>query len=73
MFRAFNLYLPQHLPPSDEFRGIIGASSLGIVLLVVASYWSKAAFPRVWLGLAWLLASSWSSGHAAGGRPIACG
>jgi exopolysaccharide biosynthesis polyprenyl glycosylphosphotransferase len=56
VFRAFNLYLPQHLSPSDEFRGIIGASSLGIVLLVVASYWSKAAFPRVWLGLAWLLA-----------------
>jgi exopolysaccharide biosynthesis polyprenyl glycosylphosphotransferase len=56
VFRAFNLYLPQQLPPSDEFRGIIGASSLGIVLLVVASYWSKAAFPRAWLGLAWLLA-----------------
>jgi lipopolysaccharide/colanic/teichoic acid biosynthesis glycosyltransferase len=56
VFRAFNLYLPQHLSPSDEFRGIIGASSLGIVLLVVASYWSKAAFPRAWLGLAWLLA-----------------
>jgi exopolysaccharide biosynthesis polyprenyl glycosylphosphotransferase len=56
VFRAFNLYLPQHLPPSDEFRGIIGASSLGMVLLVMASYWSKSAFPRAWLGLAWLLA-----------------
>jgi FlaA1/EpsC-like NDP-sugar epimerase len=56
VFRTFNLYMPQHLPPSDEFRGIIGASSLGIVLLVMASYWSKAAFPRAWLGLAWLLA-----------------
>jgi exopolysaccharide biosynthesis polyprenyl glycosylphosphotransferase len=55
VFRAFNLYLPQQLPPSDEFRGIIGASSLGIVLLVMASYWSKVAFPRAWLGLAWLL------------------
>jgi exopolysaccharide biosynthesis polyprenyl glycosylphosphotransferase len=56
VFRAFNLYAPQHLSPSDEFRGIIGASSLGIVLLVMASYWSKAAFPRAWLGLSWLLA-----------------
>jgi exopolysaccharide biosynthesis polyprenyl glycosylphosphotransferase len=56
VFRAFNLYGPQHLSPSDEFRGIIGATSLGIVLLVLASYWSKAAFPRAWLGLSWLLA-----------------
>jgi exopolysaccharide biosynthesis polyprenyl glycosylphosphotransferase len=55
-FRAFNLYAPQHLSPSDEFRGIIGATSLGIVLLVVASYWSKSAFPRAWLGLSWSVA-----------------
>jgi exopolysaccharide biosynthesis polyprenyl glycosylphosphotransferase len=56
VFRAFNLYTPQHLSPSDEFRGIIGATSLGIVLVVMASYWSKSAFPRAWLGLSWLLA-----------------
>jgi exopolysaccharide biosynthesis polyprenyl glycosylphosphotransferase len=55
-FRAFNLYSPQHLSPSDEFRGVIGASSLGIVLVIMASYWSKSAFPRAWLGLSWLLA-----------------
>jgi exopolysaccharide biosynthesis polyprenyl glycosylphosphotransferase len=55
-FQAFNLYSPQHLSPSDEFRGVIGASSLGIVLVVMASYWSKSAFPRAWLGLSWLLA-----------------
>jgi exopolysaccharide biosynthesis polyprenyl glycosylphosphotransferase len=54
-FRAFNLYAPQHLSPSDEFRGIIGAASLGIVLVVMAGYWSKSAFPRAWLGLSWLL------------------
>jgi exopolysaccharide biosynthesis polyprenyl glycosylphosphotransferase len=56
VFRAFDLYAPQQLSPSDEFRSIIGATSLGIVLLVMASYWSKAAFPRAWLGLSWLLA-----------------
>jgi exopolysaccharide biosynthesis polyprenyl glycosylphosphotransferase len=54
VFRSFNLYAPQHLSPPQEFRGIIGATSLGIVLVVMASYWSKAAFPRVWLGLTWL-------------------
>jgi exopolysaccharide biosynthesis polyprenyl glycosylphosphotransferase len=56
VFRAYNLYATQHLSPLDEFRGTIGAASLGIVLLVVTSYWSKAAFPRAWLGLSWLLA-----------------
>jgi exopolysaccharide biosynthesis polyprenyl glycosylphosphotransferase len=55
-FRAFNLYAPQHLSPSDEFRGIIGATSLGIVLVVMAGYWSKSEFPRAWLGMSWLLA-----------------
>jgi exopolysaccharide biosynthesis polyprenyl glycosylphosphotransferase len=56
VFRSFRLYAPQHLSPPDEFRGVIGASSLGIVLLVMASYWSKSSFPRAWLGLSWLLA-----------------
>jgi exopolysaccharide biosynthesis polyprenyl glycosylphosphotransferase len=56
VFRAFNLYSPQHLSPLDEFRGIIGATSLGIVLVVMASYWSKSSFPRAWLGLSWLFA-----------------
>jgi exopolysaccharide biosynthesis polyprenyl glycosylphosphotransferase len=56
VFRAFNLYAPQQLNPPEEFRGIIGATSLGIVLVVMASYWSKLSFPRVWLGLTWLLA-----------------
>jgi exopolysaccharide biosynthesis polyprenyl glycosylphosphotransferase len=56
VFSSFNLYAPQHLGPPEEFRGIIGASSLGIVLLVMASYWSKSSFPRVWIGLTWLLA-----------------
>jgi exopolysaccharide biosynthesis polyprenyl glycosylphosphotransferase len=54
VFRAFHLYSPQHLSPFDEFRGVISASSLGMVLLVMASYWSKSAFPRAWLGLSWV-------------------
>jgi exopolysaccharide biosynthesis polyprenyl glycosylphosphotransferase len=55
-FRAFNLYSAQRLSPPEEFRGIIAASSLGIVLVVMASYWSKSSFPRAWLGTTWLLA-----------------
>ncbi|HEU4397056.1 MAG TPA: sugar transferase [Actinomycetota bacterium] len=56
VFRAFNLYSAQHLSPPEEFRGIIAASSVGIVLVVMASYWSKSSFPRSWLGTTWLLA-----------------
>jgi CoA-binding domain len=56
VFRAFDLYAPQHLAPPEQFRRVIGATSLGIVLVVMASYWSKSSFPRSWIGLGWLLA-----------------
>jgi exopolysaccharide biosynthesis polyprenyl glycosylphosphotransferase len=55
VFRAFNLYSLQHLSPPEEFRRVIGATSLGIVVVVMASYWSKSSFPRSWIGLTWLL------------------
>jgi exopolysaccharide biosynthesis polyprenyl glycosylphosphotransferase len=55
VFHAFGLYAPQHLAPPEEFRRIIGATSLGILLVAMASYWSKAAFSRAWIGLTWLL------------------
>jgi exopolysaccharide biosynthesis polyprenyl glycosylphosphotransferase len=55
VFQAFNLYAPQHLAPPEEFRRVIGATSLGIVLVVLASYWSKSSFPRSWIGLTWML------------------
>jgi exopolysaccharide biosynthesis polyprenyl glycosylphosphotransferase len=56
VFQAFNLYAVQYLAPAEEFRRVIGATSLGIVLVVMASYWSKSSFPRSWIGLTWLLA-----------------
>ena len=55
-FQAFGLYAPQHLSPPEEFRRIFGASSVGIVLLVVASYWSHSSFSRLWMGATWVLA-----------------
>jgi exopolysaccharide biosynthesis polyprenyl glycosylphosphotransferase len=56
VFRAFNLYAIQRLGPHEQFRRVIGATSLGIFALVMVSYWSKSAFPRGWLGLTWLSA-----------------
>jgi FlaA1/EpsC-like NDP-sugar epimerase len=55
-FQAFGLYAPQHLSPPEEFRRTFGAASVGIVLLVVASYWSHSDFSRVWMGATWVLA-----------------
>jgi len=55
-FQAFGLYAPQHLSPPEEFRRIFGAASVGIVLLVVASYWSHSDFSRLWMGVTWVLA-----------------
>ena len=55
-FQAFGLYAPQRLSPPEEFRRIFGAASVGIVLLVVASYWSHSLFSRLWMGATWVLA-----------------
>jgi exopolysaccharide biosynthesis polyprenyl glycosylphosphotransferase len=56
VFQAFNLYAIQHLSPPEEFRRIIGASSVGIVLLALTSYWSHSSLSRTWVGLTWAVA-----------------
>jgi exopolysaccharide biosynthesis polyprenyl glycosylphosphotransferase len=55
VFQAFSLYSPHHLSAPEEFRRVIGATSVGIVLLVMVSYWSNSSFSRGWVGLTWLL------------------
>jgi exopolysaccharide biosynthesis polyprenyl glycosylphosphotransferase len=56
VFQAFDLYAIQHLAAPEEFRRIIGASSVGIVLLALASYWSHSSLSRAWVGLTWAVA-----------------
>src|SRR5512132_551175 len=55
VFHTFDLYSPQHLSAPEELRRVIGASGVGIILLVMGSYWSKASFSRTWVGLTWAL------------------
>jgi hypothetical protein len=55
VFYTFDLYAPQHLSAPEELRRVIGASGVGIVLLVVTSFWSEASFSRAWVGLTWVL------------------
>jgi exopolysaccharide biosynthesis polyprenyl glycosylphosphotransferase len=56
VFQAFNLYATQHLSAPEEFRRIIGASSVGVVLLALSSYWTHSSFSRAWVGLTWAVA-----------------
>jgi exopolysaccharide biosynthesis polyprenyl glycosylphosphotransferase len=55
VFYTFDLYSPQHLSAPEELRRVIGASGVGIILLAMGSYWSKASFSRAWVGLTWAL------------------
>jgi exopolysaccharide biosynthesis polyprenyl glycosylphosphotransferase len=55
VFHAFSLYTPQHLSAPEEFRRVIGATGVGMVLLVMVSFWSHSSFSRGWIGLTWLL------------------
>jgi exopolysaccharide biosynthesis polyprenyl glycosylphosphotransferase len=56
VFQAFDLYATQHLSAPEEFRRIIGASSVGVVLLALTSYWSHSSLSRAWVGLTWVVA-----------------
>jgi len=55
VFHTFDLYSPQHLSAPEELRRVIGASGVGIILLVMGSFWSKASFSRAWVGLTFAL------------------
>ena len=55
VFYAFGLYSIQHLSASEEFRRVIGAASLGVLLVVVLSYWSKSDPARSFVATSWIL------------------
>jgi exopolysaccharide biosynthesis polyprenyl glycosylphosphotransferase len=56
LFHAFSLYGPQRLAAAEEFRRIIGATSLGVVLLALVGYWSQHSLWSLGVGLSWLVA-----------------
>jgi len=56
ILHAFHLYDGEHLPPWEEFRGIISAITVGVVLIIVGSFWWDASLSRTWLGWTWLFA-----------------
>jgi exopolysaccharide biosynthesis polyprenyl glycosylphosphotransferase len=56
IFHTFGLYAPHHLSASEEFRRTIGAASVGIMLIVIGSYWWEQQLPRQWVALTWFFA-----------------
>lgn len=55
VFRTYSLHCPQLLSSWEEFRRTIGASSIGMVLVIMGSFWTKASLSRTWIGLTWML------------------
>jgi len=56
LFMLFGLYAPRHLSPVEEFRRVVGASSFGIVTLVMIGFWSSTHLSRSLVGILWILA-----------------
>lgn len=55
-FHSFGLYGIRHLTAPEEFRRLIAATTLGILLIVVGSAWWDEALHRVSLALLWSVA-----------------
>jgi exopolysaccharide biosynthesis polyprenyl glycosylphosphotransferase len=56
VFHAFRLYGVQHLSAWDEFRGIVSATTVGIVLIMLVTTWWNRDLSRAWLGSTWAFA-----------------
>lgn len=56
VFHAFGLYAPQHLSTAEMLRRIIGAASVGVLLLAMEGVWTTSPLTPAWVGTTWLIA-----------------
>lgn len=70
VFTAFRLYASSLMTPEEEFRRLVSAIVVGMAVLVMAAYWSKADFSRVWLGLAAVIVVVLEGASRAGWRRV---
>ncbi len=56
VFHSFGLYAIRHLSAPEEFRRVISATTLGVVVIMVGSVWWEEALDRRSLALTWLVA-----------------
>jgi len=56
VFHAFGLYRVEHLSAWEEFRGIISATTVGVGVIMVSTFWWEASLSRPFLAWTWLFA-----------------
>jgi len=56
IFASYGLYTVHRHATSEEFRRILSAVSVGVMLVVAVSFWSKESFSRSFVALTWLMA-----------------
>ena len=56
VFHAFGLYRVEHLSAWEEFRGIISATTVGVGVIMVSTFWWEASISRPLLAWSWLFA-----------------
>ncbi|HEX2240527.1 MAG TPA: sugar transferase [Actinomycetota bacterium] len=54
VFYGFRLY-SHHLSSWEELRALISASTVGIFVVMMVSFWSRSSFSRAWIGMTWVL------------------
>lgn len=56
IFHSFGLYAPQHLAPAEEFRRTALATAIGLMTVMLVSFWLESSFSRGWVGLTLIFA-----------------
>jgi exopolysaccharide biosynthesis polyprenyl glycosylphosphotransferase len=56
VFHSFGLYRIKQISAWDEFRGVISASTVGVVLIMISTFWWEESLSRTWLGWTWVFA-----------------
>ncbi len=56
VFHALGLYAPHHLSGLEEFRRTVSAVGIGIVLVILLTFWFDVYLSRSWMALALIIA-----------------
>ena len=56
VFHALGLYAPQRLSGLEEFRRTTAAVGIGIVVLILVTFWSDVYLSRSWMAITLVIA-----------------
>jgi len=55
-YYTYSLYAPWRISAAEEFRRVVSATSLGVVFIVMISFWSHTTISRGWVASTWIIA-----------------